>query len=561
MASDSDRVIVRPSILATIVLYKTGARDSASVASLARAADEVGKDGVRLKVLLFDNGPRPSGPAGLFAEEVYVSAPENAGLVHAYNAGLKMAMEEGFEWLLTLDQDTSLPEEFLAELARGIALVEGDPQVAAIVPQMRGAGRALSPYRFRWGAFPVYIPRGSTGVPDCTIYSLNSASLLRVSALRQIGGYDPRFWLDASDHAIFHTLAAHGKRVYVAGGIQVEHHLSLVEDGGAMPAERYRNILAAEFAFWDMNMSRLANWERNLRLMMRLSRQFRGESKELRTISLEFLGRRFFHSRKYRLRKWDQEIASRRGGAFADPTAEPMVSVCMATYNSENFIGEQIQSILPQLKLRDELIIVDDASTDGTRQRIREIGDPRIKLIEQEANRGVVETFEHAVRSATGDVLFLCDGDDIWAMDKVSKVLHAFAENPQADVVCTGLKLIDERGNPLDSGERERDLDFTAALLPNLIRNRFQGSAMAFRSSLLKHVLPFPKRRPFLHDAWIGACNTLVGGSTIYIAEPLLFYRRHSSNFSGPMGAKGRLVKRIQLVCALGGHWLRSPRN
>ena len=199
--------------------------------SLARALEAAGRENLRLHVVLFDNGPLASGAPGIFEEEVYISAPQNAGIANAYNAGLLIAQERGFDWLLTLDQDTFLPEDFLSRLIDAVLLVHGDPQIAGIVPQMRGAGRILSPYSFRWGAIPTWFPSGYRGVPSEATYALNSASLLRVSVLRQVGGHDRRFWLDASDHAIYHALAAHGKRIYVAGDIQVQHKLSLLDRG------------------------------------------------------------------------------------------------------------------------------------------------------------------------------------------------------------------------------------------------------------------------------------------------------------------------------------------
>jgi len=547
---------MKPSILAVIVLYETAARDSVSVASLACAL-EAAISSLRLQVVLVDNSPAGDATPGIFDEEVYLPVPTNAGLAHAYNAGLRIAQEQGFEWLLTLDQDTSLPVNFLSGLVDAIALVDGDSQIGAIVPQILGAGRTLSPYKFRWGALPTWFPAGYTGVPTGAAYALNSASLLRVSALRQVGGYDPRFWLDASDHAIFHALAAHGKRVFVAGSIQVQHELSVLDEKNSMAPARYENFLAAESAFWDLSMSRLANWERTARLAGRLVRQLRRGETELRRLSLKYLSLRLLRTRRHRLRLWEDGLAGRPNDFAANGPEAPMVSVCMASYNGERYIEEQIVSILPQLGWHDELIVVDDASSDSTRERILRFEDPRIRLIAQVVNQGVVETFEHAVCSAVGDILFLCDGDDIWAPDKVEKVLCAFGANPRARVVCTGLKLIDENGKALDSRSAVDGAKFSASVVANLARNQFQGSAMAFRSELLAQVLPFPKRRLFLHDAWIGMCNTLTGGDAVYIAEPLLYYRRHSSNVSQRMGLKEQIAKRMQLTAAMAARWFR----
>ena len=79
----------------------------------------------------------------------------------------------------------------------------------------------------------------------------------------------------------------------------------------------------------------------------------------------------------------------------------------MAAYNGGAFVEAQLHSILAQLKPQDEVVIVDDGSTDDTLQRIAQIGDARIRLLRHEKNAGVVATFEDALRSATGDVLFL----------------------------------------------------------------------------------------------------------------------------------------------------------
>jgi len=234
----------------------------------------------------------------------------------------------------------------------------------------------------------------------------------------------------------------------------------------------------------------------------------------------------------------------------------PQTSVCMAAYNCERYIGEQMRSILHQLCATDELIVVDDASSDRTAEEISSIGDSRIKLFEHEVNQGIVETFEEAVTRATGEFLFLSDGDDIWASDRVQRIHEAFRTYPNAQIVVTGLQIIDQEGRALEECDHRPSVDFTASLLPNLLRNRFQGSAMAFRSSLLPTVLPFPKGKIFLHDAWIGACNALAGGQVVVLPEPLLYYRRHGNNFSRKLPFRRQVTVRFQLLFALAGRSL-----
>jgi hypothetical protein len=74
---------------------------------------------------------------------------------------------------------------------------------------------------------------------------------------------------------------------------------------------------------------------------------------------------------------------------------------------------------------------------------------------------------------------------------------------------------------------------------------------MAFRASLTEHILPLPTGRLFLHDAWIGLCNTLAGGRTAYLDEPLLFYRRHNGNYSRRLSRFNQFRVRIELIAAL----------
>jgi glycosyltransferase involved in cell wall biosynthesis len=226
----------------------------------------------------------------------------------------------------------------------------------------------------------------------------------------------------------------------------------------------------------------------------------------------------------------------------------PKVSVCMAAYNGDRFIEQQLRSILPQLSPEDEIVIVDDASTDRTTDVIRSLHSPLIRLICHPHNRGVVATFEEALRNATGDILFLCDGDDIWAKDKVDQFLRAFGENPAADLVTSHISFIDGNGNPIETDLYRHRKVFKPGFWANLLHNHYQGSAMALRASRLHSVLPFPRDVLFLHDHWIGMRNILAGGSAICLEQPLLFYRRHGQNLSGRFSRGKQIKLRLQLL-------------
>lgn len=97
-----------------------------------------------------------------------------------------------------------------------------------------------------------------------------------------------------------------------------------------------------------------------------------------------------------------------------------MISVCIATYNGERFIGQQLASILSQLGDGDEVVVSDDGSTDGTLSVVKAFNDSRVRIISGPCKGSLVLNFENALRAATGDFIFLADQDDVWADGKVA---------------------------------------------------------------------------------------------------------------------------------------------
>jgi glycosyltransferase involved in cell wall biosynthesis len=212
-----------------------------------------------------------------------------------------------------------------------------------------------------------------------------------------------------------------------------------------------------------------------------------------------------------------------------------MISVCMATYNGEKYIKEQIESILDQLSPEDELIISDDNSADKTIEIIENIKDKRIKILFHNQNKKlsklpnhykVTKNFENALKAATGDYIFLADQDDIWLKNKVSECLHFLKDY---DLVMTNHTIINSAGKIYN--EFYRKTDPTKENFLKLIYSMpFQGCCLAFKKDILKYVLPFPKDL-ISHDNWIGFISKFIG-KTYFIREPLIFYRRHGSNAS-----------------------------
>jgi len=544
-----------------IVLYRVAIGDSPAFQSIVRAREQLDSRRGSVKIILWDNSPAPRNGSNLPDGVQYISDPRNLGLANAYNRALEAALDHGSEWLVTLDQDTSVPCDYFARMAAAADSSARYAGVGAIVPQIEADGKQLSPNGFTFGALPRWYPKGYCGVPDEPVYAFNSASMLNVAALEQIGGYDPWFSLDHSDSCIFSKLYQCGKRVYVAGDIRVQHEFSMKKMEQRMSPERYQDALLSESAFWDSRMNRLAGWERTLRLLLRLFKHHaRHDSPELSRITRTAIRRRLLLARAERTREWRMRTSQRLGDALetsAFRRSRRRISACMAAFNGSRFIDAQLQSILNQLHEQDEVVIVDDCSSDATVDRITALADPRVRLLQHEQNMGVVPTFEDALRSATGDFLFLCDDDDLWAPAKVQTFLSAFTARPDVEVVTSKVRLIDEDGRKLPDSRVNRLGRFHHGFWQNVFKNHYQGSAMAIRASLLGRVLPFPRYTSLQHDAWIGTRSVLAGNRAVFIDEELLFYRRHSCNVSQVKTKLNQLRTRVELLIAHISHTFR----
>ncbi len=288
-------------ILAVVVLYKTLPEESSTLATLLQA--RMAAPSVRLSIFIADNTPGGEGKDETREDMRYRSYAHNPGLAEPYNDALAMAEKEGYEWLLTLDQDTHLPADFLSKLAGYIDEYRRDESVSTIVPRIFDEGRLISPFRFVGGFWPRVLPETATGIAKRHCSALNSSSLHRVSALREIGGFDARFPLHNSDTDLYLRLDQAGKRVAIAGDIRVEHELSILQREARMSPERYRQSLVDECDFWDLRMSAAGRMERLVRLMGRACKGYlQREDGRFQAVTVGEIKRRLLTRRSGRIR-------------------------------------------------------------------------------------------------------------------------------------------------------------------------------------------------------------------------------------------------------------------
>jgi glycosyltransferase involved in cell wall biosynthesis len=219
------------------------------------------------------------------------------------------------------------------------------------------------------------------------------------------------------------------------------------------------------------------------------------------------------------------------------------VSICMATYNGERFIRAQVASILCQLSSDDEIVVVDDCSTDSTVGVLNEFCDPRIKIYVNSRNESHVYSFSRSISLASNETILMSDQDDVWLKHRVGALVRHLSE-PGVSLVATNFGYIDVDGNeiaceksPLKASESRRHIRNIVGIFLGT-RNYF-GCAMAIGNALTDIVLPIP-RFVESHDLWIALAGN-VSRSIIHLEERTVMRRIHGSNVS--------VVKRR--VCAM----------
>jgi glycosyltransferase involved in cell wall biosynthesis len=224
------------------------------------------------------------------------------------------------------------------------------------------------------------------------------------------------------------------------------------------------------------------------------------------------------------------------------------VSVCMASYRGASYVLEQLESILEQLEVNDEVVIVDDASPDNTVETIRSIADPRIRLIESPGNRGYVRAFETAVLASRGEYVFLSDQDDVWVPGRVAAMLTALKS---VRVVASNFEILGGDSRPWIPPLRSTwDARPGANLFGIMVGYRaYYGCGMAFRRDMVPIFTPIPPYMRESHDLWLAICGNLAG-SVGHLEQATLLRRLHETNET-PAGFRslGRIIAaRIMLA-------------
>ncbi len=210
-------------------------------------------------------------------------------------------------------------------------------------------------------------------------------------------------------------------------------------------------------------------------------------------------------------------------------SVNPLVSVIIGNYNYGKFIGEAIESVLNQTYRNFELIVVDDGSTDLSREIIESYQDKLIAIFQQNGGQGAAFNAGFAV--SKGEIICFLDSDDYYYKEKLAKVVTAFNKNPDWVQISHVRTSVDADGTIIGRDPTFFNQGDVRHLL--LVWGRYAWavtSALAYRRSVLEKVLPFPKR-PRGGDTYLTATVPFYG-KIGHIKQPLMFYRHHGNNMN-----------------------------
>jgi glycosyltransferase involved in cell wall biosynthesis len=207
------------------------------------------------------------------------------------------------------------------------------------------------------------------------------------------------------------------------------------------------------------------------------------------------------------------------------------ISAVMPVYNTEEFVAESIRTVLSQTRPPDEVVVVDDGSTDGTPDALAEFGD-EIRVVRQ-PNQGVWGAMNTCFREARCDYVAKCDADDLWEPGKLALQASVVEADPMVDVTFGEARVFGNYegrwGMPLADGTAGRlEREHLGEVM--FVDNPICPSTTFVRRALFDRVGGFRDTRCEDYDFWMRALD--LGARFHYDSATLVHYRRHDGNVS-----------------------------
>jgi len=243
--------------------------------------------------------------------------------------------------------------------------------------------------------------------------------------------------------------------------------------------------------------------------------------------------------------------------------ADLTVSIALLTFNGYAFLEEQLNSIAEQTRPPDEVVIGDDGSSDGTMELIMAFADRapfEVKVLADGTNHGLLANAERCLKCCRGDIILLCDQDDVWRPGKVARFLEEFSRS-DASLVFSDARLVDRDLHPVGKTlwqvedfcrSEQMEMHQGGAIDVLLRHNVVQSASLGIRRSLVDLVCPIPtglSHRIWVHDGWIAFIAAAVGRLQA-IPDSLIDYRQHGSNLVAHYSGSSGLRKDLGILLA-----------
>lgn len=202
------------------------------------------------------------------------------------------------------------------------------------------------------------------------------------------------------------------------------------------------------------------------------------------------------------------------------------ITAAIPAYNAAEYLDQAIESVLKQTHPCDEIIVIDDGSSDRTADVARSF--PAVRYIYQD-NAGDAAARNRAIREANGDLIAFLDADDVWKPEKIRMQVEMFEARPSLGMVYTGVEVVDEELQPLEIlAPATSDVAFRNTLIVEKPYMTGVGSSGLVRTSIAR-AIEFDPRLGASAD-WAFACYVALSHEVDAVQEPLIRYRQHSDS-------------------------------
>lgn len=221
------------------------------------------------------------------------------------------------------------------------------------------------------------------------------------------------------------------------------------------------------------------------------------------------------------------------------------IAILLATYNGEQYLQEQIDSLFAQTFLDWHLYVHDDGSKDNTVNIVKDYSEKfphKVTLMDYPPQGGACKNFLSMLEHVDSKYYMFCDQDDIWLPNKIEiehrEILRNEIIAPGIPIMInTDLTIIDEKQNVLHNSLRSYQ-----DIYPSFIKqfkdlsalSSCTGSTMLFNKKA-KDSVKHPYQNALMHDQWVALCVLAAKGKIIYMPESTVLYRQHDNNVLGAM--------------------------